>query len=121
MCNLHITTFYLNSITVVNDLGRVTCKLKSHWQHNYWVHFLVCPFWSYQLSIASQQHSMHSIFRKNFLSGKNGKNSIWISLCLANVLVCITGLVMMGGGVWIVLDYQDRMEIRQEMLEHVDE
>ena len=28
---------------------------------------------------------------------------------------------MMGGGVWIVLDYQDSMEIRQDMLEHEDE
>ena len=28
---------------------------------------------------------------------------------------------MIGGGVWIVLDYQDSMEIRQDMLEEGEE
>ena len=54
-------------------------------------------------------------------SVKSVKNSIWSSLCLANVLVCIHGLIVIGGGLWIVLDYQDSMEIRQEIMDDGDE
>ena len=64
---------------------------------------------------------MFSIFGKHILGGKRVKNSIWSSLCLANVLVCIQGLIVIGGGVWIVLDYQDSMEIRQKVMEDGDE
>ena len=54
-------------------------------------------------------------------SVKSVKNSIWSSHCLANALVCMQGLIVIGGGVWIVLDYQDSMEIRQEVMEDGDE
>ena len=51
---------------------------------------------------------------------KSVKNSIWSSLCLANVLVCIQGLIEVGGVVWIVLDYQGSMEISQEVMDDGD-
>ena len=44
-------------------------------------------------------------------------SSVWCSLCLANFLVSMLGLIMLGGGVWIVLDYQDSQEIKHEMME----
>ena len=62
-----------------------------------------------------------SMSTNSVITTNSVKSSIWSSLCLANVLVCILGLVMMGGGVWIVLDYQDSMEVRQEMMEEGDE
>ena len=57
----------------------------------------------------------------NISSVSSVKSGIRTSLCLANVLVCILGLVMIGGGAWIVLDYQDSMEVREEMMDHGDE
>ena len=92
-----------------------------HWQHYCWVYFLVYCFWSSQLFFVSHKYSMFSIFGKRIMGGKRVKNSIWSSLCLANVLVCIQGLIVIGGGVWIVLDYQVSMEIRQEVMEDGDE
>ena len=86
----------------------------AHWQHYCWVYFLVYCFWSSQLFFTSLKHSMLSI-----MGGKSVNNSIWSSLCLANVLVCIQGLIVIGGGVWIVLDYHDSMEIWQEIMEDV--
>ena len=40
---------------------------------------------------------------------------------MSNALVCIQGLIVIGGGVWIVLDYQDSMEIRQEVMDDGDD
>ena len=40
---------------------------------------------------------------------------------MSNALVCIQGLIVIGGGVWIVLDYQDSVEIRQEVMDDGDE
>ena len=87
-----------------------------HWQHFSWVYFLVYWFWSSQLSFTSLKPSMLSI-----MVGKSVKSSIWSSLCLVNALVCMQGLIVIGGGVWIVLDYQVSMEIRQEVMEDGDE
>ena len=55
------------------------------------------------------------------MGGKSVNSSIWSSRCLANALACMQGLLVIGGGVWIVLDYQDSMEIRQEVMEDGDD
>ena len=44
-------------------------------------------------------------------------SSIQSSLCLANVVVSLLGLAMIGGGVLIVLDYRNAMEIREEVMD----
>ena len=90
----------------------------AHWQHCCWVYFLVYWIWSLQLFFISPMHSMLSILS---MGGKRVNNNILSSICLANVLVCIQGLIVIGGGVWIVLDYQNSMEIRQEVMEDEDE
>ena len=44
-------------------------------------------------------------------------SSIQSSLCLANIVVSLLGLAIIGGGVLIVLDYQNAMEIREEVMD----